>query len=84
VEHLSPSRRAGELAMLLLRLARGLNFADFAARTGGLDARAIWADTIERYSKAGLLAVDQAGFRLTDGGIAVADALAAEFLDPTL
>src|SRR5688500_5331547 len=43
VEHLSPPRRAGELAMLLLRLSRGLSFADFAARTG-FDARALWAD----------------------------------------
>ena len=34
VETLTPRQRAGELAMLLLRLSRGLNFADFAARTG--------------------------------------------------
>ena len=37
-----PRRRAGELAMLMLRLTRGLNFADFAARTG-FDARALFA-----------------------------------------
>jgi oxygen-independent coproporphyrinogen-3 oxidase len=38
VEHLSPAHRAGELAMLRLRLAAGIDFADFAARTG-FDAR---------------------------------------------
>ena len=31
---LTPEQRTGELAMLKLRLTRGLDFADFAARTG--------------------------------------------------
>ena len=79
VEHLSPRQRAGELAMLLLRLSRGLNFADFADRTG-LDARELWRDPIERYSAAGLLEADKIGVRLSPRGLAVADALAAEFL----
>ena len=34
VEHLGKRKRAGELAMLQLRLARGLNYSDFSARTG--------------------------------------------------
>jgi oxygen-independent coproporphyrinogen-3 oxidase len=84
VEHLSASRRAGELAMLMLRLSRGLNFAAFADRTGGLDAQTIWHDTIERYVRTGLLRVDQAALTLTDAGLAVADAIAAEFLDPAI
>lgn len=79
VEHLSPAARAGELAMLLLRLARGLNFDDFANRTN-IDARLRWADPIARFSRVGLLDVDDRGFRLTDAGLAVADALASEFL----
>ena len=79
VEHLSPRQRAGELAMLLLRLSRGLNFADFSDRTG-LDARQLWADPIARYSDAGLLEADNNGVRLSPRGLAVADALAAEFL----
>jgi oxygen-independent coproporphyrinogen-3 oxidase len=83
VETLTPARRAGELAMLLLRLSRGLNFADFAARTG-VDARALWADQIQRFATVGLLDADDRGFRLSDHGLAVADALAAEFLDPAL
>jgi oxygen-independent coproporphyrinogen-3 oxidase len=81
VETLSPLRRAGELAMLLLRLTRGLNFADFAARTT-FDARALWSDQIDRFSRAGLLDCDERGFRLSERGLAVADALAAEFVDP--
>jgi oxygen-independent coproporphyrinogen-3 oxidase len=84
MEHLSPSRRAGELAMLLLRLSRGLNFADFSDRTGGLDARAIWGDIINRYARERLLDVDESAVRLSESGIAVADSLAAEFLDPRI
>jgi oxygen-independent coproporphyrinogen III oxidase len=84
VEHLTPSRRAGELAMLMLRLSRGLNFAAFADRTGGLDAPTIWRDTIARYARAGLLHVDETALRLSDEGLAVADAIAAEFLDPAI
>ena len=79
VEHLSPSRRAGELAMLMLRLKTGLNFADFATRTNK-DAQRLFADPIERFARAGLLQVDPDSVRLTEAGIAVADALAAEFL----
>jgi oxygen-independent coproporphyrinogen-3 oxidase len=81
VETLSPLRRAGELAMLLLRLTRGLNFADFAARTG-FDARALWSDHIDQFTKTGLLDCDDRGFRLSERGLAVADALAAEFVAP--
>lgn len=78
-EHLSPRRRAGELAMLRLRLAEGLDFADFEQRTG-LDARAVYGDVIARYEQAGLLALDDRAVRLTDRGVNVTDALAAEFL----
>jgi len=81
VEHLTPLRRAGELAILLLRLTRGLSFADFAARTG-YDARALWRDEIDRFVHAGLLDCDDRGFRLSERGLCVADALAAEFVDP--
>jgi oxygen-independent coproporphyrinogen-3 oxidase len=80
VEQLSPHRRAGELAMLELRLARGVDFDGFAARTG-FDARRRFADPLDRFARVGLLDIDDAGFRLTERGIVVADALAAEFLD---
>ena len=79
VERLSPERRAGELAMLRLRLARGIEFADFSARTG-VDARAAFAEQLDRLSRLGLIQIDERAARLSDKGLAVADAVAAEFL----
>lgn len=79
VEHLSPARRAGELAMLMLRLSRGLQFDDFTDRTG-LDARTAFAAQARRLCRVGLLTAGADAFRLTDSGLAVADAVAAEFL----
>jgi oxygen-independent coproporphyrinogen-3 oxidase len=81
VEILTPARRAGELAMLLLRLAGGLNYAAFAAKTG-LDARTVFADQVDRLGRPGLLSADADAIRLTETGLNVADAIAAEFLSP--
>jgi oxygen-independent coproporphyrinogen-3 oxidase len=83
VETLTPAQRAGELAMLLLRLSAGLNFDAFAAETG-CDARIAFADQINRLNEIGLIEVDQVGFRLSDAGLNVADAIASEFLEPSL
>jgi len=80
VETLSPAHRWGELAMLNLRLSRGLNFADFAARTGE-DAHTFFAEPIDRLVKLGLLVVSPDAVRLTTAGLNVADAVAAEFLE---
>jgi oxygen-independent coproporphyrinogen-3 oxidase len=82
VEHLSPRRRAGELAYLQLRLARGVNFDEFYERSG-YDARAVYDELLERLAGLGMLQVDAAGFRLSEKGLEVADAVAAEFLAPT-
>jgi oxygen-independent coproporphyrinogen III oxidase len=79
VETLTSGQRAGELAMLSLRLSRGLVFAEYATRTG-YDALKIFADVIARYSRQGLILADKTGIRLTDAGIGVADGVAAEFL----
>lgn len=78
-EHLDPARRAGEHAMLRLRLTEGIAWADFGARWN-LDARTLFADPVARYSAAGLLRADERGVRLTERGVPVADALAGEFL----
>ena len=67
------------LAMLLLSLSRGLNFAEFTAASG-CDARALFAEVIERLGGQGLLEVDNGSLRLSDVGLPVADAIAAEFL----
>jgi oxygen-independent coproporphyrinogen-3 oxidase len=79
VEQLMPDQRAGELAMLMLRLSDGLNFDDFADRTGR-DARQIFARQVDQLAPTGLITVDDRGIRLTDRGLGVADAVAAEFL----
>jgi oxygen-independent coproporphyrinogen-3 oxidase len=82
LEQLSPERRAGELIYLQLRLTRGIEFDAFAARTG-CDARANYVELLDRLAKNGLVDVDHKGFRLTDRGLSVADAIGAEFLAPT-
>jgi oxygen-independent coproporphyrinogen-3 oxidase len=79
VETLTPEQRCGELAMLMLRLTRGVSFAEYSARIGR-DARSDFAEQIERIAKLGLIEVDEAGFRLTDQGLNVADSIGAEFL----
>jgi oxygen-independent coproporphyrinogen-3 oxidase len=81
VEQLTPEARAGELAMLMLRLAGGLNYSDFADRTG-VDARIAYADQVQRFSRVGLLVSDGIAIRLTEKGLNVADAIASEFLQP--
>src|SRR5690606_27389238 len=78
-EHLSPRRRAGELAMLLLRLSEGLQFDTFQARTG-LDAREIYAAQIDQLSRVGLVEANSERLTLTERGLNVADAISAEFL----
>jgi oxygen-independent coproporphyrinogen-3 oxidase len=79
VEVLSPQQRAGELVMLQLRLTQGLILADFADQIM-LDPRRLYSDVIDRLTRAGLITVDDRAIRLTDRGLDVADAVAAEFV----
>lgn len=79
VETLSAEQRARELGMLMLRLSRGINYEEFAGRTG-MDARALFEGVVQRLANHGLLDGDQSGFWLSEGGLAVADAIAAELL----
>ena len=79
VEHLTPRRRAGELAMLMLRLTAGIDYAAFSARTG-FDAHSLFAETVTRLSGLHFVEDTGAALRLTDRALAVADAVAAEFL----
>jgi oxygen-independent coproporphyrinogen-3 oxidase len=80
VEHLSPRRRAGELAMLMLRLSRGIDLPAFTARTG-FDAPALFAAPLDSLRRLGLIERTDTALRLTDQALPVADAVAAEFLD---
>jgi oxygen-independent coproporphyrinogen-3 oxidase len=79
VEQLTPLRRAGELAMLQLRLSRGIDLSDFAARTG-FDAESLYADRLAHLRRLALIEHVSGSIRLTETGLAVADAVAAEFL----
>jgi oxygen-independent coproporphyrinogen III oxidase len=81
VETLSMERRRGELVMLMLRLSQGVRFDDYAGRMNS-DARNDFAEELARLSKIGMIAIDESGFRLTDKGLVVADAIGAEFLVP--
>ena len=47
----------------------------------GRALREVFADTIDRLAMIGLITADDAGIRLTEAGLPVADAVAAEFLD---
>lgn len=80
VESLSPRQRAGELAMLMLRLSTGITHADFTARTGH-DAAELFAEVIDRLAPLGLLDVTATAIRLSERGLPVADSVASEFLE---
>ncbi|HEX3357217.1 MAG TPA: radical SAM family heme chaperone HemW [Tepidisphaeraceae bacterium] len=79
VETLSPDRRRGELVMLMLRLTRGVSFDEYTDRMG-TNAQTDFADQLSRLSKIQMIETDESGFRLTDKGLVVADAIGAEFL----
>jgi oxygen-independent coproporphyrinogen-3 oxidase len=79
LEQLSDQQRQGEWVMLRLRLSDGVAFDEYAARWGQ-DARAVYADELARLAKLGLLDVTPRRFALSDAGLAVADAIASEFL----
>jgi oxygen-independent coproporphyrinogen-3 oxidase len=79
IETLSPRQRAGELAMLMLRLSNGIDCAAFAGRVGHA-APALFAEAIDRLAPLGLLNVTETSIRLSDRGLSVADSVAAEFL----
>src|SRR3954452_20974295 len=56
VEQLSPGQRAGELAMLMLRLAKGIEFDHFIQRTGH-DPRDLFREQLNRLVGTGLITV---------------------------
>jgi oxygen-independent coproporphyrinogen-3 oxidase len=78
-ETLTPRQRLGELAMLMLRLERGLDLA-YCRNRLSVDANIEFAGTIERLARLGLISSTGETIHLTRSGIGVADALAAEFL----
>jgi len=79
LEKLSDEQRMGEWVMLRLRLSEGIEFDAFAERWG-CDARNIYGDEIGRLGKLGLIEGRTERFVLSEAGLAVADAIAGEFL----
>ena len=79
VETLTPRQRAGELAMLMLRLETGLDL-DRCSQRSGIDASTEFRSVIDRLDQLKLVTVAGNNIRLTRKGIAVADGVAAEFL----
>ncbi len=77
-ECLSPCRRAGELAMLLLRTAEGIRCPEFEEKTG-FDPFCLFADIIGQHQRAGLLEVSPEGIRLTRKGLLLADSVLSDF-----
>lgn len=78
-ERLSPRRRAGELAMLLLRTAGGIQSREFEEKTG-FDPSSLFADTIQQHQRAGLLEMSGDGIRLAREGLLLADTVLADFM----
>jgi oxygen-independent coproporphyrinogen-3 oxidase len=78
-ETLNPKQRAGEMAMLMLRLETGLDLKLCTQRTG-INTAEMFAPMIQRLTRMKLIEQSNDHVRLTREGIAVADAVAAEFL----
>jgi oxygen-independent coproporphyrinogen-3 oxidase len=80
-EELSPRERAGETAMLNLRLEEGVRRGPFRARTG-FDPFELFREVIGPHAAAGRLCVSDGGFALTREGRLVANAVISDFLSP--
>lgn len=80
-EQLLALDRAGETAMLALRMVEGIDIAAFRAATG-FDPLRLFAEPIQRYADRGLLTAGPDRVALTRQGRLVADAMIADFLSP--
>lgn len=80
-EELSPMARAGETAMLGLRLNEGIERSRFLAATG-FDPFELFAEAIERHVASGFIAVEGGKIVLTRAGRLLADMIGADFLLP--
>lgn len=78
-ETLTPLERAGETAVQMLRLTRGIDAARFLALTG-CNADTLFSAAVDRHRAAGLLESDADGIRLTRAGLLVANHVMQDFL----
>jgi oxygen-independent coproporphyrinogen-3 oxidase len=79
VETLSANQRAGEMAMLMLRLERGLDLR-LCSERAGVDAAKLFSTAIDQLLTLDLVTRSGDVVQLTREGIAVADAVAGEFV----
>jgi oxygen-independent coproporphyrinogen-3 oxidase len=80
-EELSPLDRAGEAAMLALRLVAGIDREKFQAATGYDPAR-LFEGVITRHARQGLLIADKDRIALSRKGRLLGDMVIADFLSP--
>jgi oxygen-independent coproporphyrinogen-3 oxidase len=80
-EKLTPAQRAGETAMLNLRLTAGIDVKQFEERTG-FDPHHLFAEAIRVHEAQGRLQSTPSSIRLTAAGRLVADQVMADFLNP--
>lgn len=81
-ERLDPLARAGETAMLQLRLNRGIDVQAFREQVG-LDPLEIFAEPLAVHSQAGHLTIEGECIRLTRSGRLLADRVIGDLLDPS-
>lgn len=79
MEHLAEVQRAGETAMLQLRLRAGLHWMEFQRRTG-IDARHKLSRVLQKYHGLGYLEVSPERLALTDPAMIVSDTILADVL----
>jgi len=78
-ERLGGIERAGETAMQMLRLTRGIDVERFRDQTG-VEPLEHFAEAIERFSGLGLLEADDRSIRLTRRGLLLSNRVMAGFL----
>ena len=78
-EHLSPEARASEAIMLMLRLKHGVE-SGLIQKLTNRNILQKFAKRIDELCSLGMIERTQDGFALLDKGIAVADAIAGEFI----
>lgn len=78
-EVLTPKQRIGEIVMLMLRLTSGVEF-EMLRRKFDIDPFQLYATQLDQLQRQGLIVVTPDHFHLTNTGLNVADAIAAEFV----
>jgi oxygen-independent coproporphyrinogen-3 oxidase len=78
-EKLSPTEALGEAVMLLLRTSQGADLEQLSERFG-IDAAAVYRETLEDFQQAGLIHAESGRIQLTREGRLFGDSVCVEFL----